>query len=87
VVVEQLSIAAELWRPVLRTEEAAEWSAPPVSSRASSNFRPADRPNSSIDSLVSLPNSVTDSVTVSNVVKISSKVRDSLPAKCPFQEI
>src|ERR1035441_6935069 len=32
--VEQSSIAAEPWRPVLRTEEAAEWSASPVSSRA-----------------------------------------------------
>jgi hypothetical protein len=68
--VEQLSIAAELSRPVLRTEEAAEWSAAPVCSRAPSNFRPADRPNSSIDSLVSLPNSDAVSVTFSNVVKM-----------------
>jgi len=68
--VEQLSIAAELSRPVLRTEEAAEWSVAPVWSRASSNFRPADRPNSSIDSRVCLPNSDAVSVTVCNVVKI-----------------
>lgn len=68
--VEQLSIAAELSRPVLRTEEAAEWRAAPVSSRASSNFRPADRPNSSIDSRVCLPNSDALSVTVCNVAKM-----------------
>ena len=68
--VEQLSIAAELSRPVLRTEEAAEWSAAPVSSRASSNFRPADRPNFSIDSRVCLPNSDAVSVTVCNVAKM-----------------
>jgi hypothetical protein len=68
--VEQLSIAAELSRPVLRTEEAAEWSAAPVWSRASSNFRPADRPNSSIDSRVCLPNSDAVSVTVCNVAKM-----------------
>jgi hypothetical protein len=68
--VEELSIAAELSCPVLRTEEAAEWSAAPVSSRASSSFRPADRPSSSIDSLVCLPSSDAVSVTVSNVVKV-----------------
>jgi|SRR5580658_2175625 hypothetical protein len=68
--VEQLSIAAELCRPVRRTEEAAEWSAPPVSSRASSSLRPADRPNASIDSLVSLPNSDAVFVAVSTVVKM-----------------
>ncbi len=68
--VEQLSIAAELSCPVLRTEEAAEWSAAPVSPRASSNIRPADRPNSSIDSRVCLPNSDAVSVTVCNVAKI-----------------
>jgi hypothetical protein len=68
--VEQLPIAAELSRPVLRTEEAAEWSAAPVSTRASSTFRPADRPNPSIDSRVCLPNSDPVSVTVSSVVKM-----------------
>jgi hypothetical protein len=66
--VEQLPIAAEPWRPALRTEEAAEWSAPPVSSRASSSFLPADWPNSSIDSLACLPNSAAVSVTVFKVV-------------------
>jgi hypothetical protein len=68
--VEQLSIAAEPSCPALRTEEAAEWSAPPVSSRASSSFLPADRPNSSIDSLACLPRSAAVSVTVLKVVTI-----------------
>ena len=66
--VEQLSITAEPSRPALRTEEAAEWRAPPVSSRASSSFLSADRPNSSIDSLASLPSSAAVSVTVLKVV-------------------
>src|ERR1035438_562398 len=66
--VEQLSITVETSRPALRTEEAAEWRAPPVSSRASSSFLPADRPNSSIDSLASLPSSAAVSVTVLKVV-------------------
>src|ERR1039458_1509241 len=68
--VEQLSITAEPSRPALRTEEAAEWRAPPVSSRAWSSFLPADRPNSSIDSLASLPSSGTVSVNVLKVVKM-----------------
>src|ERR1035438_10531300 len=68
--VARLSIASEPWRPVVRTEEAAAWSAPPVSSRASSSFLPADRTNSSIDSLASLPSSDADSVTVFKVVKM-----------------
>lgn len=68
--VEQLSITAELLRPVLQTEEAAEWSAVPVSSRAASSFRPAHRPNSSIDSLVCLANPDAVSVSVSNFVKM-----------------
>src|ERR1019366_832783 len=55
-------------RPVVRTEEAAAWSASPVSSRASSSLLPADRPNSSIDSLASLPISDACSVTVFSVV-------------------
>ena len=62
-------MAAEPWRPVLRTEEAAEWSASPVSSRASSSFLPADRPASSIDSLASLPSSDAVSDNVLKVVK------------------
>lgn len=69
--VEQLSIAAEPWRPALRTEEAAECSAPPVSSCASSNLLPAVLPNSSIDSLASLPSSAAVSVTVLRVVTMS----------------
>lgn len=81
--VEQLSIAAELSRPVRRTEEAAEWSAAPVSSRASSNFRPADRPNSSIDSRVCLPNSDAVSVTVCNVAKMFLQVQGRFPATAP----
>jgi hypothetical protein len=68
--VAQWSIALALCRPVVRTQEATAWSAPPVSSRASSIFLPADRPNSSIDSLVSLPNSDTVSVTAFKVVKM-----------------
>src|ERR1017187_5731555 len=68
--VARLSIASEPWRPVVRTEEAAAWSAPPVSSRASSNLLPADRTNSSIDSLASLPSSDAVSVTVFKVVKM-----------------
>ena len=66
--VEQLSIAAEPCLPALRTEEAAEWSAPPVSSRASSSFLPADWPSSSIDSLACLPSSAAVSATVLKVV-------------------
>jgi len=38
VLVAQLSITSELWRPVLRTEEAAVRSAPAVSFRTSSSF-------------------------------------------------
>lgn len=68
--VARLSIASEPWRPVVRTEEAAAWSAPPVSSRASSSLLPADRTNSSIDSLASLPSSDAVSVTVFKVVKM-----------------
>ena len=64
------SIASELWRPVVRTEEAAAWSASPVSSRASSSLLPADRTNSSIDSLASLPSSDAGSVAVFKVVKM-----------------
>src|ERR1017187_2920468 len=68
--VARLSIASEPWRPVVRTEEAAAWSAPPVSSRASSSLLPADRTNSSIDSLASLPSSDAVSDTVFKVVKM-----------------
>jgi hypothetical protein len=67
--VEQPSMAAAPWRPVVRTEEAAEWSASPVSSRASSRRFPADRPNSSMDSLASLPRSDVVCVNVFRVVK------------------
>jgi hypothetical protein len=68
--VARLSIASEPWRPVVRTEEAAAWSASPVSSRASSSLLPADRTNSSIDSLASLSSSDADSVAVFKVVKM-----------------
>src|SRR5271157_471906 len=68
--VARLSIASEPWRPVVRTEEAAAWSAPAVSARASSGLLPAGRTNSSIDSLASLPSSDAVSVTVFKVVKM-----------------
>src|SRR5208283_1552225 len=87
VLVEQLSIAAELCRPALRTEEAAEWSAPPVSSRASSSFLPAEWPNSSIDSLACLPSSDAVSVTVFKVVMMLLQVLDGWHVLAPTGKI
>ena len=81
--VARLSIASEPWRPVVRTEEAAAWSAPPVSSRASSNLLPADRTNSSIDSLASLPSSDAVSVTVFKVVKMFLQSLGWFACACP----
>jgi len=53
VLVAQLSMISELWRPVLRTEEAAVRSAPAVSFRTSSSFLAAVLPRSSARSLAS----------------------------------
>src|ERR1039458_118129 len=75
-------MALELWRPVERTEEAAACSAPPVSSRASSSFLPADRPSSSTDCLASLPSSEACSVNVCNVVKVFPQYLESLACAC-----
>lgn len=65
-----MSIASEPWRPFVRTEAAAAWSASPVSSRALSSFLLVERTNSSIDSLASLSSSDTDSGSVLKVVKM-----------------
>ena len=68
--VARLSSASDPLRPVARTEEAAVCSALPVSSRASSIFLPAARPNFSMDSLASVASSDACSVTVFKVVKM-----------------
>src|ERR1017187_2072351 len=81
--VARLPIASERWRPVVRTGEAAAWSAPPVSSRASSSFLQADRTNSSIDSLASLPSSDAVSVTVFKVVKMFLQSLGWFACACP----